>query len=96
MEPKTSRLPLPLTPQNERDLTTMRESPNRLSELPGHITPQSSKAKLVHAIFEEGMRVMKERELEETYRRIGEEEREQSKARHARLKGRQRGIPGLD
>ncbi|SDS33605.1 hypothetical protein SAMN04489752_1488 [Brevibacterium siliguriense] len=88
---QAKRLSVSLTERDMTDLKAVENSPEHLAELPGNLTPESSEAALVHAIFEEGMRAVKERALEEVYRRIGQEEREESQQRRARLKGRNRG-----
>ena len=89
------RLSMPLTARDQRDLKALRNSPTGLSRLPGGIASDASEAKLVHAVFEEGMRVLKEKELEAAYAEMGAEIRENSQRRRVQVTGRRRGAAGL-
>lgn len=89
------RLSMPLTARDQRDLKVLRNSPTGLSQLPGGVAPDSSEAKLVHAVFEEGMRVLKEQALEAAYAEMGAETRERSQRRREQIAGRRRGAAGL-
>lgn len=90
------RLSVPLTEQDVNDLRNVESDAERLAELPGDIAPGASEAALVHAIFAEGMRAVKERQMEKIYREIAAEEQARSKARYERVKARRRGAPGVD
>lgn len=89
------RLSLPLTARDQRDLEVLRNSPRGLSRLPEGISADSSEAKLVHAVFEEGMKVLKERALEAAYAELGAEARADSRRRREQIAGRRRGVAGL-
>lgn len=78
------RLSVPLTAQDERRLTRVRESPQALATLPGGVTTSSSEAAVIHALIEKGLDAMQEAQLEAAYAQMGEDMRSSSSARRAR------------
>ena len=61
------RLSLPLSDKDEVDLALIRKSPERLRDLKDGLTNASSESAIVHAVFEKGLRSIREQAMEETY-----------------------------
>lgn len=68
----TTRISLPLSPQDARDLEAVRRSPEFLREESPSENP--SKTATAQAIFHEGMRVVKQREYAKLYAEMAAEE----------------------
>jgi hypothetical protein len=91
-QPKVaSRLSVPLTDKDYADLALIRNSPERLRELGEDLSPSSGQAALVHAVFEEGMRSIKERAVEEAYEAMARDEELAREARANRKRLSRRG-----
>lgn len=78
------RLSVPLTDHDERRLTLVRESPQALAALPGEVTPNSSEAAIIHALFEKGLDAMQEAQIDAAYAQMAEDMRSTRAARRAR------------
>ncbi|WP_146755194.1 hypothetical protein [Arthrobacter sp. AQ5-05] len=81
----TSRLSLPLSAEDARDLEAMRRSPEFLRE--ESLSENPSKAATAQAIFQQGMRVVKQREYAKLYAEMAAEETQlaESSANRQRL-----------
>ena len=85
------RLSLPLTDRDYADLEAISSSPESLRELGEDLAPGSSKAAVAVAVFEEGLRSIKERMAMSTYAAMGADIEEQREAQAERRRRERRG-----
>lgn len=85
----TSRISLPLTSQDARDLEAMRRSPEFLRR--ESLSDNPSKAATARAIFQEGMRVVKQREYAKLYAEMAAEETQLAESTASRRRLLRRG-----
>lgn len=81
-----------ITEQDRHDLERIKTSPEALSQLPE--TATKSQSALIHAVFEKGLEMLKEDDLDRAYAEIAEEQRETASARRRRAVSRPRGRAG--
>lgn len=65
-----ARLSVHLSARDRRDLEMIRRSPERLEALSEKIDRDASEAKLVHAVFEAGLKALNEAAEERAYREL--------------------------
>jgi hypothetical protein len=93
-EPAVRRPSLPLTDRDVADLDRIRSSPSDRAALghlvPGRVPAEGSVAEsvLLHAIFEAGLRAVRERAEEEGYRQLAAEYKAEDAERRARARRR--------
>ena len=61
------RLSLPISARDEADLALIRKSPESLRVLNSDLTDSSSETAVVRALFEQGLRLIREQAMQETY-----------------------------
>lgn len=89
------RTPMPLTDRDQQELQTLRESGQTLGTSAPVSSAHASEAKLVHAVFEEGLRALNESAVEIVYQQMAEDHRRDAVAHRATVSSRRRGTAGL-
>ena len=85
------RLSLPLSDRDYADLEAISNSTDALRELRDDLDPRSSRAAIALAVFEEGLRTVKERLTVGAYAEMGTDAEEQRLARADRTRRSRRG-----
>ena len=89
----SQRLSLPLSARDRADLDMIQGSAAHMREL--DLDAQASRAATAKAVFEEGLKIVKERIAQDSYAAMGAEQAEIARRRHNRdrlsARGRDRG-----